>query len=160
MIASRWILLRIRNVSDKSCRENQNTHFMFSHFFPKIVPLNEKMWKNMVERSDHRWQYGASSLHAGLLRLQTRSEYIIPRDFSKTMVTRKRLNVALDVHCLSCSGLSPCSTARMVIVKPNVKECGGTVAILFIFYEQNVTLTKCTIFPVLMPHRISRPKSK
>jgi len=26
-------LLRMRNVSDKSCRENQNTHFMFSNFF-------------------------------------------------------------------------------------------------------------------------------
>jgi len=22
---------------DKSCRENQNTHFMFSNFFPKIM---------------------------------------------------------------------------------------------------------------------------
>jgi len=26
------ILLRMRNVSDKCCRENQNTHFMFNHF--------------------------------------------------------------------------------------------------------------------------------
>jgi len=24
---------------DKSYRENQNTHFMFSNFFPKIVPF-------------------------------------------------------------------------------------------------------------------------
>ena len=32
-----WILLRIRNVSDKSCRENQNTHFMYSNFFLKIM---------------------------------------------------------------------------------------------------------------------------
>ena len=32
MIISRWILLRMRNVSDKSCRENQNTHFMFNNF--------------------------------------------------------------------------------------------------------------------------------
>ena len=30
MPISRWILLRMRNVSDKSCRENQNTHFIFS----------------------------------------------------------------------------------------------------------------------------------
>jgi len=27
------VLLRMRNVSDKSCRENQNTHFMFKNFF-------------------------------------------------------------------------------------------------------------------------------
>jgi len=29
----------MRNVSDKSCKENQNTHFVFSNFFPKIVPF-------------------------------------------------------------------------------------------------------------------------
>jgi hypothetical protein len=39
VIISRWILLRMRNVSDKSCRENQNTHFMFNNVFPKIVPF-------------------------------------------------------------------------------------------------------------------------
>jgi len=33
------VLLRIRNVSDKSRRENQNTHFMFSNFFRKSCPL-------------------------------------------------------------------------------------------------------------------------
>jgi Fe-S oxidoreductase len=30
-------LLRMKNVSDKSCRENKNTHFIFNNFFPKIV---------------------------------------------------------------------------------------------------------------------------
>jgi len=30
---SHWILISIRNVSDRSCRENQNTHFMYSNFF-------------------------------------------------------------------------------------------------------------------------------
>ena len=29
----------MRNVSDKSCRENQNTHCMFSNIFPKIMPF-------------------------------------------------------------------------------------------------------------------------
>jgi len=45
---SRSVLLRMRNVPDKSCRENQNTHFMFSNSFSKIVPF-EIMWKNIVE---------------------------------------------------------------------------------------------------------------
>jgi len=31
--------LRMRNVSGKHCRENQNTHFVFSNFFLKIVPF-------------------------------------------------------------------------------------------------------------------------
>ena len=29
---SRWSLLRMRNVSNKSCRGNQNTHFVFNNF--------------------------------------------------------------------------------------------------------------------------------
>jgi hypothetical protein len=29
----------MRNVSDKSYRENKNTHFTFNNFFPKIVPF-------------------------------------------------------------------------------------------------------------------------
>jgi hypothetical protein len=46
---SRWILFRMRNISDKSCREYQNTHFMFYNFFPKIVPLMRYCGKNIVE---------------------------------------------------------------------------------------------------------------
>jgi hypothetical protein len=33
------ILLRIRNDVDNTCRENQNTHFVFNYFFPKIAPF-------------------------------------------------------------------------------------------------------------------------
>jgi len=29
----------MRNVSDKICRENQNTDFIFDNFFPKIFPF-------------------------------------------------------------------------------------------------------------------------
>ena len=32
-IIHRIIILRMRNVSDKSCREIQNTHFMLNDFF-------------------------------------------------------------------------------------------------------------------------------
>ena len=32
MIIFRSVLLRMRNTSDKSCTENQNTHFVFSNF--------------------------------------------------------------------------------------------------------------------------------
>jgi hypothetical protein len=33
------LILRMRNVSGKSCRKNQTAHFMFNNFFPKIVPF-------------------------------------------------------------------------------------------------------------------------
>ena len=39
---SRSFLLRMRNVSDKSCKENPNTHFVFSYFFSKILPFMGK----------------------------------------------------------------------------------------------------------------------
>jgi hypothetical protein len=41
-IISCWILLRMRNVSDKSCRENQNTLSVCSYFFRKSCHL----WDN------------------------------------------------------------------------------------------------------------------
>jgi len=56
-------LLRMRNVSDKSCRENQNTHFMFNN-------CGNIWWR----QTGHRWQYGARTSRAGYLRLQTHTE--------------------------------------------------------------------------------------
>ena len=40
---SRSVLLRMRNVSDKSCTENQNTHFVFSNVFSKMY----RLWDNV-----------------------------------------------------------------------------------------------------------------
>jgi len=39
MVISRWILLSTRNISDKSCTENQKAYFMFNNVFPKTVPF-------------------------------------------------------------------------------------------------------------------------
>jgi hypothetical protein len=47
LIISRSVLLRMRNVTDKSCRGNQNTHFLFGNVFPKIVSFMRscgKIW--------------------------------------------------------------------------------------------------------------------
>ena len=58
---SRWILVRTRNISEKSCRENQNTRFTFSNFFLFFVVfflenrvVYEVMWKNIVEPNKFR----------------------------------------------------------------------------------------------------------
>jgi hypothetical protein len=40
----------MRNVSDKICRENQNTYFVFCNFFFENRAVYEIMWKNCVER--------------------------------------------------------------------------------------------------------------
>jgi hypothetical protein len=44
-IISRSVLPRMRNVSDKSCRENQNTHDVFSDFFSKMMSFMRKCRK-------------------------------------------------------------------------------------------------------------------
>jgi len=40
----------MRNVSDKNCRHNQNTHFGFNNFFPESRSFYEIMWKTTVVR--------------------------------------------------------------------------------------------------------------
>ena len=45
LIISRSVLPRMRNVSDKNCRGNQNTHFVFSTFF-----LNRTVYEIMWEK--------------------------------------------------------------------------------------------------------------
>jgi hypothetical protein len=39
----------MRSVSDKICRENQNTHFVFNKFVPENRAVYETMWKNIVQ---------------------------------------------------------------------------------------------------------------
>jgi len=57
----------MRNVWDKSCKENQNTHFMFNSIFYDIRVVYQKMCKNIVEsnRPQVTILYGAWILHAG-----------------------------------------------------------------------------------------------
>jgi hypothetical protein len=59
------VLLRRKNVSDKSCKENQNTRSMISKFFsPENRAIYEIMWKNMVEPDTPQMtiQYGAIAI--------------------------------------------------------------------------------------------------
>ena len=50
MIVSRSVLLRMKYVSNKTCRENQNTNFVFNNFFFfENRAVYEIMWKNVVE---------------------------------------------------------------------------------------------------------------
>jgi hypothetical protein len=57
------------NVSGKSCRENQNTQFIFNNFFFENLAAYDIMWKNIVEsdRPQMIIHYGKEkcNLHAG-----------------------------------------------------------------------------------------------
>jgi hypothetical protein len=47
---SRSFFLRMRNISDKICRENHNTHFVFNNiFFLENRAVCEIIWKNRIE---------------------------------------------------------------------------------------------------------------
>jgi len=39
LIICRPVLLRMRNLSDKTCKENQITHFVIHNLFTKILPF-------------------------------------------------------------------------------------------------------------------------
>jgi len=46
LMISRSILLRLKNVSDQTCRQNQNTHFVFNIlFFRKWFRLRDNVEK-------------------------------------------------------------------------------------------------------------------
>jgi len=39
----------MRNISEKLCRENKNTHFIFNNFFLANRAIYEITWKNLVQ---------------------------------------------------------------------------------------------------------------
>ena len=49
VIVSRSVLFRMKNVSDKICRENKNTHFMLSIPPPPKIVGYEIMWENRLQ---------------------------------------------------------------------------------------------------------------
>ena len=99
-IISRSFLLRMKNVSDKICREIRNTHVRFNNFFffRKSWRLWD-MWKNTVERS--RLQHSIACWIPKST--NTHSEYVILYCLSTaSIVARTGLSVTLYAHCLSC----------------------------------------------------------
>ena len=67
----------MRKFSDKSCRENQNTHFIFNNlfffFFRKLFRLLFNVDKYCGAGQD-KGDYGACALHVRYLGLQIQAE--------------------------------------------------------------------------------------
>jgi len=73
-------LLRIRNLSEKICRENRNiSHFVLSkYYFSKIVPFYEVMWKNIVERGRPQIKMWRMSIACWIpMSTNTHSQYVL-----------------------------------------------------------------------------------
>jgi hypothetical protein len=108
LIIPHSLLLRMRNVSDKSCRQNQNTHFTFNNvFFKRNRAIYEIMYKNTVELS--RPQMKTQCMHIACWipkATNTHSEYVNTSCIAiATMVAHTPLSVTLYVHCPSCFSL-------------------------------------------------------
>jgi hypothetical protein len=52
-IISCSIIFRMSNVSDESCRENPNTHFMFNNIFFLNHAIYETVWKSIIKLAGH-----------------------------------------------------------------------------------------------------------
>jgi hypothetical protein len=97
MTVSRCMLLRMRNIWDKSCRENQNTHFMFNNFFFEKSCL---LWDNIEKYGGARgfisdvttWRIQVACWISKTSRTHTRTR---PHTH-----TRARTQIC-NIHCIS-----------------------------------------------------------
>jgi hypothetical protein len=93
MIISRSVLRKIRNVSDESCRKNQNTHFVFNIPPPKVV-LVVTMWKNIVEPDKPQMTiWRLRFVYWRLKATNTHSEYVIATAFPLLQRLHERVSV-------------------------------------------------------------------
>jgi hypothetical protein len=107
VVISRPVLLRVRNVSDKSCRENQSTHFSPVFFFQKSSRLWDNVEKyrtagqatddNMVRRMRFAWWVTKVT--------NTHSQYVILIAFPRQQWLRERVSLLLYVHLTSSAVL-------------------------------------------------------
>ena len=92
--------------SDKSCRENQNPHFVFSNFFFfENCNVYEIMWKNTVEWDRPKMTIWRMRITCWITKATNTYTVKLCNTccFSTaTMVAWTRLNVTLYVHGLAC----------------------------------------------------------
>ena len=65
LIITSSIFLRVRNVSDRSCRENQNPYFMFNNFF--FFRKSFRLWDNVKKHCRAGQTTDGNMAHAHLM---------------------------------------------------------------------------------------------
>jgi hypothetical protein len=97
---TRSILLKMRNVSEKICRENKNTLFMFNKFFFfENRAVNQITWKNILEPDTQQmaiwrmriacWKPNATNTH---------SYYVIFIAFSLQQLLHERASMLCHTY--------------------------------------------------------------
>jgi len=94
----------MRNVSNKICREYQNTHFILTNFFSKILPfvryLEKCCWAGKATDNNIIWRMRiACKLPKATNTLIIYTTYCFS---TATMIERMCPNVTLYLHRLSC----------------------------------------------------------
>ena len=97
-VVSPCILFGMRNVSDKSCSENQN--ILFENFFPENRAFYEIMWKNMVEPDKTRAAICNTARVHCMLDNQSykHSGYVILIAFPRQQKLRECASASIYVH--------------------------------------------------------------
>jgi hypothetical protein len=133
MIISQLTLLRIRNVSDKLCREKPYTRFTINKVFPrKLCPLRDNVEKYGTARqvTDDNiirhmrlacWRTNATD------KLRICNTYCFS---AAKIVTRTRHNVTVYVHCLCCLNLT-----NQTYVCRKVTELTGEPMYWFVYIQ-------------------------
>ena len=81
MKTKKYFCSYLAHISDKICRENQNTHLIFNNFFSKIKQFMG-MWRNVVEPSGSQMTIRRLSISRWIPKAtDTGSEYVIPTVF-------------------------------------------------------------------------------
>jgi hypothetical protein len=106
----------MRNVSDKSCRENQNTFCVQQLFFFENRAVYEIMWKNTVERGRQQMAIWRMRVAWWIIKAtNTHSEYVILIAFRLQQWLHERASMSRDM-LIACPvlGIEPstgCLTA-------------------------------------------------
>jgi len=104
MTVSRSVLLRMTNISEKRCRENQNTHSIFKNFSRKSCSL----WDNVEKYSTAR--QGTDDNMRRCMRCacwitkatDTHSEHVILTSFTQQQCFANAPLCYAKMHFLSC----------------------------------------------------------
>jgi hypothetical protein len=161
MIASRRILLRMRNVSDKSCRENQNTYFMFNNVFPKSCCLGNNAEKCGTARQNMSYLlllHGNNGYSKALLCYVTRALPVLCRiltvgltavfktvrlsqmsSFHPLTLNRYILTYCLPLYPFPSKQSLPCKTNLAVLYHPN--NIWWTIRIINLIIKLKVKFT-------------------
>ena len=95
VIISRWILIRMRSVSDKSCRENQKTRSLFRIVFPNNRTVYEIMWKSTVQPDRPQMTIRRMCIACWMTKAtDTHSEHVILRAFPRQRWLSERASVS------------------------------------------------------------------